>query len=75
MDGAPFQPGQAVRVVAAIDTDVHDVTSFIGKSGTVQYLEYHCGCGQTYPNDPMIGVQFENGAGEEFWTEELAAVV
>jgi len=73
VDGAPYQPGQAVRVVAAIDTYIHDVSPFIGKSGTVLYLEYQCGCAQTYPHDPMIGVLFEDGSEEEFWPEEMTA--
>ena len=71
--GAPFQAGQAVRVVAAIDTEVHDVSEFVGACGTVAYLEYNCGCSQTYPEDPMIGVKFPDGRGEEFWSEELVA--
>lgn len=71
--GAPYQPGDAVRVVAATDPDVHDVTEHIGCTGTVVYLEYECGSGQHFPDDPMIGVALENGVREEFWPEELAA--
>ncbi len=74
VDGAPFQPGGNACVVAAIDKDIHDVSGFVGKIGVVQYLEYSCGCGQSYPDDPMIGVTFPDGRREEFWKEELAAI-
>jgi len=43
----------------------------IGLVGTVEYLEYECGCGQTYPMDPMIGVLLDSGQHEEFWKEEF----
>ena len=56
--GAPFQPGASVCVLSAEDVDVHDVSRFIGAHGVVEYLEYSCGCGQQYPDDPMIGVLF-----------------
>jgi len=45
-----------------------------GQEGTILYLEYFCRCGQTYPEDPMIGVGLVvNGKYiiEEFWFEEL----
>ena len=61
-------------MVGAIDVDVHDVRSLVGLSGTVEYLEYDCGCGQSYPGDPMIGVRLEDGTLEEFWAEELGGV-
>ncbi len=72
-DGAPFQPNDVVIVTTSVEapgTDV-DVSEFIGKTGTVEYLEYSCGCGQTFPGDPMIGVAFQDGLREEFWAEEL----
>ena len=69
--GAPYQHGDRVRVVGAIDRDAHDVSEHIDWRGTVDYLEYSCGCGQTYPGDPMIGVVLDGGAREEFWSEEL----
>lgn len=71
--GSPVQVGERVTVVASVEapeTDV-DVSAFIGASGTVEYLEYACGCGQTFPSDPMIGVLFGDGRREEFWREEL----
>lgn len=74
VDGSPRQPGEAVRVVAAVDPHVSDVTEYIGRLGEVVYLEYECGCGQSYPGDPMIGVRFDDGTVEEFWAEELGAL-
>lgn len=70
--GAPFQPGDRVSIVKAIDVSVYDVRQHVGSVGRVAYLEYDCGCGQTYPTDPMIGVDV-GGAIEEFWPEELAS--
>ena len=70
--GAPRQPGDAVLVVAAIDPNVHDVSEHVGKTGRVDYLNYDCGCGQRYPDEPMIGVVLADGTEEEFWPEELA---
>jgi len=45
--------------------------NFLGKSGVVMYFDYDCGCGQSYPDDPMIGIKFPDGEIEEFWKEEL----
>lgn len=71
--GAPFQPWDRVVVVASVETPSSgaSVEEFIGRSGTVSFLEYSCGCGQSFPGDPMIGVAFEDGRQEEFWREEL----
>lgn len=71
VDGAPHQPGDRVLVVAAVDANVQDVAEHIGKAGRVAYLEYGCGCGQRYPDDPMVGVELDDGGSEEFWPEEL----
>lgn len=71
--GAPFQPGDFVRVVAAVDKEIHDVSSFIGRFGVVKYLEYDCGCGQSFPDDPMLGIRFFTGEMTEFWPEEVAS--
>ena len=68
IEGAPFQVGNLVRVVVHNDP-------FIGLEGTVLYLDYDCGCGQRYPEDPLLGVLFTDGTQEEFWSEELQAVV
>ena len=69
VSGAPFRIGERVRVVSSKDEtfDPH----FIGRTGSVKYLEYECGCGQSYPDDPMIGVEFRARGTEEFWREEL----
>jgi hypothetical protein len=69
--GCPFHIGQRVCVIAAADETA--AIEFLGRVGTVAYFEYECGCGQTYPKDPMIGVLFGNKI-EEFWKEELAVV-
>lgn len=69
--GAPHQPGDVVRVVQTIDASIKDLRHLVGRIGKVRYLEYSCGCGQTYPEDPMFGVLFEDGVEEEFWKEEL----
>jgi len=72
VDGAPFSIGQSV-VVCGLADDTAD-RKFLRKGGIVAYLDYDCGCGQTYPKDPMIGVLFRNGRVEEFWREELKPV-
>lgn len=69
VDGAPVQVGDTVHVVSASD-DTCDF-SFLGLTGTVEFLEYECGCGQTYPCDPMIGVRLPDGRLDEFWAEEI----
>jgi hypothetical protein len=72
--GAPYQPGVEVVVVASAEVkgSLTDVSGYIGRRGTVEHLEYSCGCGQHYPDDPMIGVRFLEGDLYEFWFEELA---
>jgi hypothetical protein len=77
VSGAPYQPGQAVTVVASAEGDcpLTGVSEYIGKSGVVEYLEYSCGCGQRYPDDPMIGVNFPDRRQQEFWHEELTAAI
>lgn len=37
--GSPYQPGERVLVVRAIDRYVHDVSEFVGKAGVVLHLE------------------------------------
>jgi hypothetical protein len=69
VDGAPFKIGETVKVVSFCDDTADE--EFLGCRGTVIYFEYSCGCGQTFPKDPMIGVQFA-GRTAEFWKEELA---
>jgi len=69
VEGAPFSIGESV-VVSSLSDDSAD-PSFLFKRGIVDHLDYTCGCGQTYPQDPMIGVRFPSGEVEEFWREEL----
>lgn len=73
VEGAPYQPGDAVQVVRVIDATT--TRDNIGRRGRVEYLEYSCGSGQSYPTDPMIGVDLGAAGREEFWREELAAVL
>lgn len=61
-----------MRVAAAVDRDVCDLSDLVGLRGTVVHLEYDCGCGQHYPDDPMVGVRLETLEVVEFWKEELA---
>lgn len=74
VEGATYQPGERVLVVRAIDRYVHDVSELVGKEGAVEHLEYECGCGQHYPEDPMVGVRFGDGQLQEFWREELQQI-
>jgi hypothetical protein len=67
--GAPYQVGDWVTVIA---TEHPDDEHLVGLDGVVTHLDYSCGCGQTYPNDPMIGVKLDNGKEWEFWKEELS---
>ena len=69
VEGATFRIGERLRIVGSKD-ETFD-TSYKGRVGSVEYFEYQCGCGQTYPDDPMIGVRFHDDAVEEFWAEEL----
>ena len=73
VSGSPYQPGQRVRVVGAIDIDIYDVSMHVGKIGRVTDLYYPDKSG--YPMDPMIVVEFQDGSGDGFWTDELAPLV
>lgn len=72
IEGSPYQPNEKVVVLDSED-ETFDL-QYLHKVGTVIYLEYECGCGQTYPHDPMIGVLFSNGNTAEFWKEELQRI-
>jgi hypothetical protein len=61
--------GQLVIVCGLADETADKC--FLRKCGIVMYFNYDCGCGQTYPQDPMIGVRFQSGKTAEFWQEEL----
>ncbi|HXR06251.1 MAG TPA: hypothetical protein VN765_02915 [Candidatus Acidoferrum sp.] len=69
VDGAPFKIGDRVKVVSFSDDTADE--EFLGCKGNVLYFEYTCGCGQSFPKDPMIGVRFGEQIAE-FWKEELA---
>lgn len=71
LDGAPFRIGDEVRVVQLADETADP--KYLDHEGTVQYFEYACGCGQRFPNDPMIGVKFSRKI-DEFWKEELRLI-
>jgi len=72
--GAPRHPGDLVTVICSTDPagGGTDVLDYVGLRGKVEYREYECGSGQSFPGDPMIGVRFSDGRLEEFWREELA---
>ncbi len=70
--GAPFRIGQRVVINALADDTAE--TSLLSERGIIEYFEYNCGCGQSFPGDPMIGVRFGGGKIEEFWYEELKLV-
>jgi hypothetical protein len=67
--GAPFLISDNVTVRRLADETAN--SSYLFKRGVVEYFNYSCGCGQTFPGDPMIGVRFADGEIEEFWREEL----
>jgi hypothetical protein len=69
--GAPFEIGDAIKVNEQNICDSTFENKFIGLEGIIIFFEYNCGCCQSYPNDPMIGVQFPNGEIFEFWKEEI----
>lgn len=74
IEGAPFKIGQFVKVLENPNNDDTFDIKFAKQIGIVKFFEYDCGCCQTYPEDPMIGIIFTSGKIEEFWKEELAAL-
>lgn len=55
------QVGDKVLIIDAIDTEI-DIgpasgPSYVNHFGIVESLDYHSGCGQSFPNDPMIKVR------------------
>lgn len=69
VEGAPFQVGDIVTSGETIG----------GKkqTGVVNFLDYSGGCGETFPDDPMISVTWhriykDEDATEHCWKEELA---
>lgn len=71
VEGAPFKIGDLVTVLDNPNIDETFNYDFSGKRGAIEYFEYDCGCGQTFPDDPMIGVRFANKQIAEFWKDEL----
>lgn len=71
VEGAPVRIGDLVRVIRLSDSTAD--ANFFRRCGRVVYLEYSCGCGQSFPDDPMIGIQFPNGTAE-FWKEEIQRI-
>lgn len=71
IEGAPFNIGEPVRILDNPSNDETFNFIFAKRIGHVEFFEYECGCGQTYPEDPMIGVIFTDGKVGEFWAEEL----
>ena len=74
VEGAPFMIGDVVQVLNNLSNDETFNSDTIGKIGKVLFFEYDCGCGQTYPHDPMIGVTFSDNLVEEYWKEELIKI-
>jgi hypothetical protein len=70
--GVPVDIGSAVLVVSATDETFDD--KFLGQMGAVVELDYVSGCGQSYPDDPMIRVRFSDGTVDSFWIEEIRVV-
>jgi hypothetical protein len=72
--GEPFEIGVKVEVLNNPNADETFNPIFSLRMGSIIYLKYFCGCGQNFPTDPMIGVEFEDGTIEEFWKEEIQQI-
>lgn len=70
---APFFVGANVKVKNNPADETFD-QSYIGRFGTVHAYNYEGGCGQTYPDDPIIQVKFGENDFESFWKEELELI-
>ena len=66
---APYEIDDRVKVTFATDetTDLE----CLGLTGRVVHLNYSSAVGQSFPDDPMIGVEFDGNKVEQFWKEEL----
>ena len=67
--GSPYQVGDRVTVARILDEEGNQ--KYLNQQGEVVHLEYECGCGQRFPDIPMIGVRFIDGIMEEYWADEL----
>lgn len=72
VEGAPFAPGDQVKVVKAADETFDQ--NYMGKEGVIVDYDYHSGCGQSYPEDPLMGVVFSGMDFQYFWKEELLLI-
>ena len=71
IEGGPFKVGEEVLVLNNPNLDCTFDEQYVGKIGRIVHFDYECGCGQSFPADPMIGVMFSDFQIEEFWKEEL----
>lgn len=69
VEGAPFLIDTIVVIGPPCDEEGWPERE--GQQGQIAYFNYDCGCGQSYPDAPMIGVGFPDGKIQEFWAEEL----
>jgi hypothetical protein len=67
--GSPFRIGD--RILVSKGTDDTFSQEHLGENGIIIYFEYSCGCGQSFPHDPMIAIRFPDGTVDEFWKEEI----
>jgi hypothetical protein len=72
--GSPFKIWDLAQVLEKQFNDATFDSSFCNKIGRIIYFEYSCGCGQRYPFDPLIGIEFQDGKIEEFWKEEIKII-
>src|SRR4030042_2560073 len=74
IDSAPYKIGDKVKVLNNPNMDETFDRRFLNNICEVIYFEYDCGCGQTFPEDPMIGIKSGDGKIGEFWKEELELI-
>lgn len=74
IDGAPYRIGDVVVVLDNPNRDTTFNCVYSGKQGVIEHFEYDCGCGQSFPEDPLVGVRFSDQKIAEFWKDELELV-
>ena len=74
IDSAPYKIGDKVKVLNNPNLDDTFDKRLFNNICEVIYFEYDCGCGQTFPEDPMIGIKSGDGKIGEFWKEELELI-